>query len=299
MKSVLPLPTYLAQRRPCHVPTPLRPRFRAVGIHVHRSGRRRHEAHHSLDVDKDGQSEGRCYEDRFNREGRDNEVRLVGEEPCDEDWFGGEGHGNKDCLVGEEPCNKDWFGSEGPATKSASSAKNLATKSVSAAKNTAAKSAFTVKDTATKSASSAKNLATKTVSAAKNTAAKTGSVVKDTATKTASAAKTAASKTASSAKASSNKTIPATKTASTKSRLQRRQTVNQIMPYPLWIGHAGECRTFAEVFARDIKVVVQLALEDPPLQPPHELMYFRFPLLDGNGNDAARAASCHPVAWRS
>ena len=62
--------------------------------------------------------------------------------------------------------------------------------------------------------------------------------------------------------------------------------MNQIMPYPLWIGHAGECRTFAEVFARDIKVVVQLALEEPPLQPPHELMYFRFPLLDGNGNDA-------------
>ena len=22
--------------------------------------------------------------------------------------------------------------------------------------------------------------------------------------------------------------------------------MNQIMPYPLWIGHAGECRTFAE-----------------------------------------------------
>ena len=61
--------------------------------------------------------------------------------------------------------------------------------------------------------------------------------------------------------------------------------MNQIMPYPLWIGHAGECRAFAEAFARDIKVVVQLALEEPPLQPPHELVYFRFPLLDGNGND--------------
>jgi protein-tyrosine phosphatase len=59
----------------------------------------------------------------------------------------------------------------------------------------------------------------------------------------------------------------------------------QITPYPLWIGHAGECRAFAEAFARDIKVVVQLAVEEPPLQPPRELVYLRFPLLDGNGND--------------
>jgi protein-tyrosine phosphatase len=61
--------------------------------------------------------------------------------------------------------------------------------------------------------------------------------------------------------------------------------MNQITPYPLWIGHAGECRAFEDAFARDIQVVVQLAVEEPPLQPPRELVYFRFPLLDGKGND--------------
>jgi protein-tyrosine phosphatase len=62
--------------------------------------------------------------------------------------------------------------------------------------------------------------------------------------------------------------------------------MNQITPYPLWIGHTGDSRAFREVFERGIKVIVQLALEEPPLQPPRELIYLRFPLLDGNWNDA-------------
>jgi protein-tyrosine phosphatase len=61
--------------------------------------------------------------------------------------------------------------------------------------------------------------------------------------------------------------------------------MNQIVPYPIWVGHAGDGRTFQKIFEQGIKVVVQLALEEPPLQPPRELVYLRFPLLDGNGND--------------
>ncbi len=61
--------------------------------------------------------------------------------------------------------------------------------------------------------------------------------------------------------------------------------MNQITPHRLWIGHAGDGRAFHEVFNRGIKVVVQLALEEPPLQPPRELVYLRFPLFDGSGND--------------
>ena len=36
----------------------------------------------------------------------------------------------------------------------------------------------------------------------------------------------------------------------------------------------------------------QLAIEEPPIQAPHELIYQRFPLLDGegNGNDMLRLA---------
>lgn len=63
--------------------------------------------------------------------------------------------------------------------------------------------------------------------------------------------------------------------------------MNQIQPYRLWVGHAGDGRDFHEVFNRGIKAVVQLAMEEPPLQPPRELVCLRFPLLDGGGNDPA------------
>ncbi len=63
--------------------------------------------------------------------------------------------------------------------------------------------------------------------------------------------------------------------------------MNQIAPYPLWTGHAGDGRAFQDILDRGIKVVVQLALEEPPLQPPRELVYLRFPLIDGSGNDPA------------
>ncbi len=71
--------------------------------------------------------------------------------------------------------------------------------------------------------------------------------------------------------------------------------MNQITPYRLWVGHAGDGRAFREVFDRGIKVIVQLALEEPPLQPPRELVYCRYPLLDGSGNSPAMlhlAVSC-------
>jgi len=65
----------------------------------------------------------------------------------------------------------------------------------------------------------------------------------------------------------------------------KRAIVNQVQPYKLWVGHAGDGRAFDEVFRRGIKAIVQLAMEEPPLQPPRELVYLRFPLLDGSGND--------------
>ena len=61
--------------------------------------------------------------------------------------------------------------------------------------------------------------------------------------------------------------------------------MHQIKPFALWVGHAGDGRAFREIFANDIRAIVQLAIEEPPLQPPHELICQRFPLLDGEGND--------------
>jgi protein-tyrosine phosphatase len=60
--------------------------------------------------------------------------------------------------------------------------------------------------------------------------------------------------------------------------------MTQILPYPLWVGHAGEGREYRQVFDAGIKVLVQLAAEELPSQPPRELIFCRFPLLDGPGN---------------
>jgi len=61
--------------------------------------------------------------------------------------------------------------------------------------------------------------------------------------------------------------------------------MEQIAPYSLWIGHAGDGRAFRELFDRGIQVVMQLALEEAPIALPRELVYCRFPLVDGGGND--------------
>ncbi|HEV3083167.1 MAG TPA: hypothetical protein VGY66_25505 [Gemmataceae bacterium] len=61
--------------------------------------------------------------------------------------------------------------------------------------------------------------------------------------------------------------------------------MKQIKPHPVWVGHAGEGEAWREVFDQGIKAVVQLAAEEPPFRAPRELIYCRFPLADGSGND--------------
>src|SRR5262249_6272206 len=61
--------------------------------------------------------------------------------------------------------------------------------------------------------------------------------------------------------------------------------MNQIMPYPLWIGHAGEDRDFRNLFGMGIRALIQLAVEEPSAAAPRELICRRFPLLDGARND--------------
>src|SRR3954465_13599226 len=61
--------------------------------------------------------------------------------------------------------------------------------------------------------------------------------------------------------------------------------MRQILPPPLWIGHAGDGGDYRHILDAGIAAIVQLAEEEPPLQPPRELVYCRFPLVDGAGND--------------
>src|SRR5947209_6415929 len=63
--------------------------------------------------------------------------------------------------------------------------------------------------------------------------------------------------------------------------------MNQVAGRLLWIGHAADGRDWPELFERGIGAVVQLAIEESPIQPPREMILYRFPLMDGEGNDPA------------
>jgi hypothetical protein len=52
----------------------------------------------------------------------------------------------------------------------------------------------------------------------------------------------------------------------------------------LWIGHVGDARDSRAVHAAGIAALVDLAGNEPPLSPPRDLVYCRFPLIDGAGN---------------
>ncbi|MFZ5829601.1 MAG: protein-tyrosine phosphatase family protein [Planctomycetota bacterium] len=54
----------------------------------------------------------------------------------------------------------------------------------------------------------------------------------------------------------------------------------------LWIGNARDARDARELFDAGIGAVVDLAFEEPPAVLPREIVYLRFPLLDGSGNAA-------------
>ena len=60
--------------------------------------------------------------------------------------------------------------------------------------------------------------------------------------------------------------------------------MRQILPYSLWLGHVGDVRDLRGVLAAGIAALVDLALNEPPAAVTRELVYCRFPLVDGSGN---------------
>jgi protein-tyrosine phosphatase len=60
--------------------------------------------------------------------------------------------------------------------------------------------------------------------------------------------------------------------------------MNRIHPHRLWIGHAGDGRDLSRLYEAGIRALVQLAAEEPPVAVPRDLIYCRFPLLDGLGS---------------
>lgn len=56
----------------------------------------------------------------------------------------------------------------------------------------------------------------------------------------------------------------------------------------LWLGHVGDARNLGAVHAAGIAALVDLALNESPIPLARELVYCRFPLIDGGGNPAWR-----------
>ena len=54
--------------------------------------------------------------------------------------------------------------------------------------------------------------------------------------------------------------------------------------YSLWLGHAGDVRDLGALHAAGIVAVVDLAIQEALAPLTRELVYCRFPLVDGPGN---------------
>src|SRR4051794_11993761 len=61
--------------------------------------------------------------------------------------------------------------------------------------------------------------------------------------------------------------------------------MRQVGEYPLWIGTARDARDIRAVLNAGVEAIVDLAVEEIPVQPTRELIYLRFPLVDGGGNE--------------
>ena len=60
--------------------------------------------------------------------------------------------------------------------------------------------------------------------------------------------------------------------------------MRHIPDHTLWLGHAGDARDKHELLRLGIGAVVDLAVEEPPAVAGHEMVYCRFPLIDGTDN---------------
>ena len=53
---------------------------------------------------------------------------------------------------------------------------------------------------------------------------------------------------------------------------------------PLWIGHVGDARDRSKVLQAGIAAMVDLAINEPPVATNRDMIYCRFPLIEGSNN---------------
>ena len=61
--------------------------------------------------------------------------------------------------------------------------------------------------------------------------------------------------------------------------------MHRLEPYHLWLGHAGDLAGVRNILDAGICAVVDLAVNEPAPRLPRDLVYCRFPLVDGTGNE--------------
>lgn len=60
--------------------------------------------------------------------------------------------------------------------------------------------------------------------------------------------------------------------------------MRRIPPHLVWVGNARDARDERRLSERSICAVIDLAIDEPPAQLGHEMLYTRIPLMDGSGN---------------
>ena len=60
--------------------------------------------------------------------------------------------------------------------------------------------------------------------------------------------------------------------------------MRRISDTSLWLGHLGDSRDLRALLDKNVVALVDLALEAPVAPVTRELVYLRFPIVDGEGN---------------
>jgi hypothetical protein len=68
------------------------------------------------------------------------------------------------------------------------------------------------------------------------------------------------------------------------SRSVKDENVRQVSPHLLWIGHVIDVADLSMIHAVGIEALVDLGINEPVSRITRELLYCRFPLIDGAGN---------------
>lgn len=61
--------------------------------------------------------------------------------------------------------------------------------------------------------------------------------------------------------------------------------MHKIADYALWIGTAADARNARAILDHEIRAVLQLAYEEPPVHTSRDVLLVRIPLIDGAANE--------------